>query len=357
MAQILVIEDEQDIRENIIETLQLNGFDVQGAKDGERGLMLAKSTHPDLVICDIMMPGMDGFAVLAAMREDDSLAAVPFIFLTALADQDSMRHGMNDGADDYIVKPYATQDLVAAVHSRLRRAEAIMDEAHHQIDELHAHLYTLVENDLHTPVETISLVMDAIMAQLRSLEPSQLEDLLDTVRYGSKHLKTVVDRMTYIAQLDSGVLSAYSIREDGSTILLRTVWLAALDMARTFVDDDGHIQVRIQEENPEAQVRGNIAALRHAFAEIIAFNLHHMGADGTVTLHQKATASQGWFTVMCTNRAKAMHIANPEAHTGLVLARRIIEVHGGVFTIDLQAKLGVVIHIRLPLVALAQQGH
>ena len=121
MAKILVIEDEFPIRANILEILEAEGFNAAGAEDGRIGARLARELAPDLIICDIMMPEMDGYGVLAEVRHDRATATVPFIFLTAKGERADMRHGMNLGADDYITKPFTRDELLRAIAARLEK--------------------------------------------------------------------------------------------------------------------------------------------------------------------------------------------------------------------------------------------
>lgn len=122
MTTILLIEDNASMRRNITQILTIEGYRVQAAADGETGVKLMREESPDLVICDIMMPGMDGYDVLAAMRADAALASVPFIFLTARGSMPDLRAGMSLGADDYLAKPVSSADLLKAVRARLQRA-------------------------------------------------------------------------------------------------------------------------------------------------------------------------------------------------------------------------------------------
>ncbi|WP_128548245.1 response regulator [Larkinella soli] len=119
--RILLIEDSYQIRENIAELLKLNGYEVQTAGNGPAGVALASRYPPDLILCDIMLPEMDGYGVLENIRNDPALAHVPFIFLTAKADMRDLRRGMVLGADDYLTKPFHIVDLLMAVESRLKR--------------------------------------------------------------------------------------------------------------------------------------------------------------------------------------------------------------------------------------------
>lgn len=122
MTKILVIEDEPEMRRNLVTILTLEKFSALGAENGSRGIEMARQERPDLIICDVMMPEMDGHAVLQTLRQDSALASTPFIFLTARGEKQDVRHGMNLGADDYLTKPVAKADLLSAIRSRLARA-------------------------------------------------------------------------------------------------------------------------------------------------------------------------------------------------------------------------------------------
>jgi EAL domain-containing protein (putative c-di-GMP-specific phosphodiesterase class I)/FixJ family two-component response regulator len=121
MKKILVIEDEPTVRELIADLLEAENFISICAQDGAAGLQLAQTEGPDLILCDIMMPELDGYGVLAALRQNLSTAAVPFIFLTAKADKPDVRRGMVLGADDYITKPFGRDELLDAIHARLKK--------------------------------------------------------------------------------------------------------------------------------------------------------------------------------------------------------------------------------------------
>ena len=125
MKKILVIEDEQIIRENILKLLKAEGFDVTGAENGTQGLKAAVSNLPDVIICDVMMPELDGYGVLMALRSNPVTATLPFVFLTGKAERSEMRQGMELGADDYLTKPFTKAELVGAISSRLKKQEAV----------------------------------------------------------------------------------------------------------------------------------------------------------------------------------------------------------------------------------------
>ncbi|MFB2837030.1 response regulator [Floridanema evergladense] len=119
--KILVIEDEESVRSNILEILESEGFNVIGAKNGSTGIQEARDWLPDLILCDIMMPDMDGYTVLSELQEDPLTVIIPFIFLTAKTERDDLRLAMELGADDYITKPCTVTELLSAITSRLKK--------------------------------------------------------------------------------------------------------------------------------------------------------------------------------------------------------------------------------------------
>jgi CheY-like chemotaxis protein len=119
MATLLVIEDEVPLRANLVRILSAEGYRVIAAADGAEGIRRVREGQPELVICDILMPLVDGFGVLASLRSQPETAALPFIFLTASADKETLARGLRSGANEYVTKPFRIADLLAAVRRRL----------------------------------------------------------------------------------------------------------------------------------------------------------------------------------------------------------------------------------------------
>ncbi len=129
MTKILIIEDEPRMRKNMATVLKMEGYEVLTAENGKVGVATAQRELPALILCDVMMPQLDGYGVLNALRADDATARIPFIFLTAKGEKSDVRAGMNLGADDYLTKPADIDDLLAAITTRLARREEIASGA------------------------------------------------------------------------------------------------------------------------------------------------------------------------------------------------------------------------------------
>ena len=154
MKKILIIEDNQDILENTSEILELSNYEVITAPNGIEGITKALTYHPDLIICDIMMPELDGYGVLHMIQKNPELQNTPFIFLTAKTEKEEMRKGMSLGADDYITKPFDPTDLLNAIEGRLKKAELLRQKVSDGIKGINE-LITIAggEKALHTFLE------------------------------------------------------------------------------------------------------------------------------------------------------------------------------------------------------------
>ena len=128
MKKILVIEDDFSVRSNILDLLEAEDFNAIGAENGFIGALWAQQHLPDLIICDVMMPEVDGYEVLNALRSQPTTATIPFIFLTAMADKTNIRYGMEMGADDYVTKPFTTEELLNAIATRFAKQDAVMQQ-------------------------------------------------------------------------------------------------------------------------------------------------------------------------------------------------------------------------------------
>lgn len=172
MATILVIEDEQAILGNLLEILDLEGFQAIGARQGIEGIQKAQAHRPDLILCDIKMPCLDGYGVLEALRQDPDTAAIPVIFLSARGDRSDIRRGMNLGADDYLTKPCTIADLLEAVHSRLKKQAALIQNQPKQPLQTTEFLQTIAHIDALTNLPSRSLLRQHLQQAILEVSDS-----------------------------------------------------------------------------------------------------------------------------------------------------------------------------------------
>jgi DNA-binding response OmpR family regulator len=174
MKKILVVEDERVLQKNIIKILRLEGFEVIGADDGASGVACARQESPDLIVCDVMMPEMDGYQVLKTLQEDVNTALIPFIFLTAKTDRSDMRQGFEMGADDYLVKPFDADELLRAIEARFKKQEVMVNRLSSLSEELGRlqefldakdGLMTNLNQELRRPMSNIKMALTMLQNQ------------------------------------------------------------------------------------------------------------------------------------------------------------------------------------------------
>lgn len=158
---ILIIEDDLNIRESLGELLMSQGYKTLIQENGKKGIACALQEFPDLIICDIMMPEANGYEVIQALQNHDSLKCIPFIFLSAKSQQSDMRTGMCSGADDYLTKPFKARDLFSAVETRLKKSE----EQHRSLSELREGFIEMANHEFRTPLTSIALTAGALKRQ------------------------------------------------------------------------------------------------------------------------------------------------------------------------------------------------
>ncbi len=202
MKTILIIEDNLDVRENIAEILELADYKVLTAQNGKTGIALAKENLPDLIVCDIMMPELDGYGVIHVLSKNPETAVIPFIFLTAKTEKTDIRKGMGMGADDYLTKPFDDVELLDAIEIRLRKNELVRKNSTVSIDSLQqianqARGFTELENLISDKRRTSKYKKKHTLYS----EGSQANNLYFVVSGKVKTFKTNEDARDYIVGL------------------------------------------------------------------------------------------------------------------------------------------------------------
>ncbi len=178
--KILVIDDTSEIRIIIAETLNVFGFTTLAAEDGLTGIRLAQEESPDVIICDVNMPDIDGYATLTAVRQNAATATIPFIFLSGASDKLNMRRGMEMGADDYLTKPFTHKELLAAVNTRLEKQAEVQRQSERKLDELRGNITLALPHELRTPLNGILGLASLLIDDYATLPP---EEILESARY------------------------------------------------------------------------------------------------------------------------------------------------------------------------------
>ncbi|HEU4903214.1 MAG TPA: response regulator [Flavisolibacter sp.] len=246
MKKVLIIEDNKDILENTAEILELSSYDVYKAENGKEGIEQAIRVKPDLIICDIMMPELDGYGVLHLVQKSPELQGTPFIFLTSKTDREDMRKGMSLGADDYISKPFNPTELLAAIDGRLRQVEIVREKMKKVLE---------VDSRMAEPVSSEKALHDLV-------EGRQFEVYKRKQRIYNEGNHPI--RLYYVQK---GKVKIYKINDFGKELIMRIV------NEGEFFGYTALLENWVYKENAEAMEDSEIVALpRKEFEELLHAN-------------------------------------------------------------------------------------
>lgn len=202
MAKILIIEDQGLLREEVCDWFRFEGFEVQSAGNGREGLEKALSDLPDIILCDIMMPELDGNQVLLELRRHPSAKMIPFIFMTALADRSHTRNGMASGADDYITKPFTREELLRAVDIRICKAKEQRVQSDQTLNELRDNIIGGLPHELRTPLNSIMGFSQLMMDEDFHHDAKEVRKMSQHIFRSSSRLLRLIENYLLYAQLE-----------------------------------------------------------------------------------------------------------------------------------------------------------
>lgn len=202
---ILLVEDDVALLEGMSDTLEMQGYETIQATDGRKGLEALQLVQPDLIISDIMMPEMDGYAFHRAVASRPESAGIPFIFLTAKSDQKDVRKGLREGVDVYLTKPFDLEELLIHVRNKLDRFAMIRQQALAQLDELQSQIVTMFSHELRTPLTYIQGYTDLLADTPESVSPDEMKLFLDGLKTGSRRLNRVIESLLTLVQMDTDI--------------------------------------------------------------------------------------------------------------------------------------------------------
>jgi two-component system sensor histidine kinase/response regulator len=362
MAKVLVIDDEAAIRETILLNLRRKGFDTMSAVNGAEGIKTARTQLPDVIICDVRMELVSGYELLSVIRNDPLTAGTPFILITAVDSRSAMRQGMELGADDYLIKPFSGEELIAAVNSQIQKRQALQQLADQKLDELRAQLSTSIPHELRTPLNGILGYADILRKQSHELDSVEVAQMSERIFKNAKRLHRLVENFLLYAQLhiletdDERVAVMRKSRTDNVAALIDTIATQkTYEAARSF-DLDLHLET------------ANLAIAEDYFSKIfdeVFDNALKYSKKGTpVQVHAAATGDKFILTVADHGRGMTPHEIHEigaykqfERKTyeqqgtglGLSVAKKLAEVHGGALTVESEHGKRTTVVVTLPI--------
>ncbi|MEG4840967.1 response regulator [Microcoleus sp. B9-D4] len=362
MAKILVIEDEEAIRENILELLEAENFEGIGAINGQVGIKLAIEKIPDLILCDMMMPEVDGHGVIKALRSEPLTATIPFIFLTAKADKVDVRTGMELGADDYITKPCTPQELLKAIAIRLEKQKTISRKSQKTLDELRTNISMSLPHELRTPLNAILGFSELIMSEYQVLEESDILEMIGQIHTSGHRLYRLIQNFLLYAELEIAATNPELLKEMRNSefsCVKSLLSQKALQQAKHANRTDD-LQLNLQDSSVA------IDSVRLAkIVEELLDNAFKFSLEGTPVLLSTFVENQT-FILSVKDQGRGMttdQIAQLEAYRqfdrklyqqaglglGLAIVQRLVELHGGEFKIESLPQQETIVCVSLPV--------
>lgn len=302
MTRILVIEDEEAIRENLLDLLAAEDFDVFGAENGLAGLELARAEVPDLVLCDVMMPNLDGYGVLTMLRQDPLTATIPFIFITAKVDKIDVRQGMSLGADDYLTKPFTQSDVLSAISIRLAKQTANQQRLRQEMNQLRNSIALTLPHELRTPLSGILGYGEFLKEAAQELEPQEIEEVAGFICESAQRLQRLVKDFLLFADLqliatDSNRMRAIRYQQTPAAKLV--IQRSAVEVAERY-NRSSDLEIVLQ----DARVQLSSSWLEKIVSELID-NACKYSTKGTA-IQVEATVNAKTYRLRVIDRGRGM---------------------------------------------------
>ncbi|MCA9970962.1 MAG: hybrid sensor histidine kinase/response regulator [Anaerolineales bacterium] len=371
MSRVLLIEDEAAIREEVLDWLRFEGYEAVGAANGRLGLQMARETLPDLILCDITMPEMNGHEVLLEVRGSPDLSHVPFIFVTAAADRTAVRAGMNLGADDYLSKPFTRAEMLNAIQSQLQKHALKERQVREQMDSFSrafqeeqekrlskSRLIAMFSHDFRNPLSLILLSAGMLYEGEAQQTTTRRQRQYDRIRGSVYLLLQMLDDMVVTAEMENGHL-AFAPEPTAVAGLVKTL----VDEFR-IIDQDYHKLV-YQAALPD-MLQIDPKLFRQILANLLSNALKYAppGTQVTVRLYQAAgdicleVQDQG----MGIPAEERSHLFEPfyrasnarnikGSGLGLMIVKECVDQHRGCIEVHSEVEQGTRFTVRLPAVA------
>ncbi len=368
-ATVLFVEDNEDLRKNAALVLDLEGYAVRLASDGQDALeMLEQGFVPDLIVSDIMMPRVDGYGLFEAVQRMPHLRGIPFIFLTARGSRQDITAGRQLGVDDYLVKPFDPEDFLATIENKLRRSRDIHALAAQRLDNARSLLVQVLSHELRTPITYVTggfaLLAEELNAKKDTLNPRDIEVSLNLIQNGTQRLNRLAEQTVVYTQIISGA-AAQHVAEVGEPLELEALIYDARAAHRRFIEER-EIEIRQSSSGPEPiTVMGLKDLLVTAFGEVLHNAIRYTPVGGQIDIRLGTEEGVGVLTIRDDGPGippedqetiwEVLVQSNREtneqqgAGIGLPIARGIVEAHRGRIDLNSAPGRGTEVTFRLPL--------
>src|SRR5208283_3685746 len=358
--KILIIDDEGDYRGMIATTLKMAGYDISEATNGLDGLAAVKFDHPDLVLCDINMPKMDGYTLLGTLKEDDECASIPFIFLTGDTAKSDMRQGMQLGADDYLTKPFTSEELITAIETRLHRKKSLQRYYESQFDDIKTSIVRSLPHEFRTPLHAI-LGYAQILQEESGLPAEEIREVGVFIQKSAQRLRHLLENLILLGELQ------FLMNDQKAIATMRREAITSLrEVIRSAAEQEANIHKRVDSIDikvNESIVQISSTHLTKIIEEIIDNALKFSEPGTKVSISSGENDAEVQIVMRDEGRGMSQdqigkvtafqqferrHYEQQGAGLGLAIAKTLAELYGGRLAIESKENKGTTVTLCLP---------
>ena len=362
--KILLIDDSEFILESTATLLMFEGYDVITAANGTKGIELAESVLPDLIICDVNMPGISGYDVVEQIRANEKTAMIPFIFLTALTDKAKMREGMEKGADDFLTKPFSKAELTSAINAQWQKYSKVETKVQEKVESVGKNLNYALPHEFRTVLSQLVGSAKLIKNNINDLEKDDIVEIADEMVAIVTRLTRITDNFLLYMKLENSANSPEAIQQSRQN---------KTDEPVVMFSDIAEIVSSRHERAGEIDIKnvvfdiaiGMSSDLFHKLVDELIDNAFKFSKKGTPVVIDSKLAN-GNLLISITDQGIGMtqeqireigafmqfqreEFEQQGVGIGLTIAKKIIELHGGNLNIASEKDKGTTIDFMLPL--------
>ncbi len=363
MKKILVIDDAEFILESTATLLSFEGYEVVTASDGVEGVAAALEHEPDLILCDISMPNMDGYGVIENLRKNEKTMTTPFIFLTAFTEKSNMRMGMEKGADDFLVKPYTREELVAAIDAQWKKHQIIEKQVQEKVEVVGKNVSYALPHEFRTVINQVMGSARFLQSNPKDITEEEIIELSADIISSAKRLLKITENFLIYTRIES---IATNIERRRALREMRTDEPGAMiyDVANMIATNFNRFDDLNIGEIVDAITLEMSTESFHKIVDELIDNAFKFSEPGTKVDIETWTKGNMYF-LSIQDRGRGMskeQIGSIGAYVqfertvyeqqgvglGLIISKRFVELHDGVFTIEAEENQGFKVTLSVP---------